>query len=202
MELRDIEAAIEGILFASGEPVSAERLCRTLELDRAAVESVASRLADHYSYERRGIRLRKLEGAYQLCSAPECAEWIRKALEVRKPAQLSPPALEVLTIVAYFQPVTRAYIDQVRGVDSSYTVGLLAERGLIEENGRLAVPGRPLLYRTTRNFLRVFNLASLDELPPLPDDPRADGQLTLGNLASGERTSEEESPEAVGAALP
>lgn len=202
MEIRDIEAAIEGILFASGEPVPAERLCQALELDRAAVESVVSRLADYYSYERRGLRLRKLDGAYQLCSAPECAEWIRKALEVRKPPQLSPPALEVLTIVAYFQPVTRAYIDQVRGVDSSYTVGLLSERGLIEESGRLTVPGRPLLYRTTRNFLRTFNLSSLDELPPLPDELRGDGQLTLGNLGAGENVPSDGTPEAVGAALP
>ncbi|HPE16029.1 MAG TPA: SMC-Scp complex subunit ScpB [Oscillospiraceae bacterium] len=202
MEIRDIEAAIEGILFASGEPVSVERLCQTLELDRAAVESVASRLADYYSYERRGIRLRKLDGAYQLCSAPECAEWIRRALEVRKPPQLSPPALEVLTIVAYFQPVTRAYIDQVRGVDSNYTVGLLAERGLIEESGRLTVPGRPLLYRTTRNFLRSFNLSSLDELPPLPDDLREDGQLTLAHLGAGKEAPSDGTPGAVEAALP
>ena len=104
---------------------------------------------------------------------------IRKTFESRKPAKLSQPALEVLSIIAYYQPVTRAYIDQVRGVDSSYTVGLLLERELIEEAGRLAVPGRPIQYRTTKNFLRSFGMSNLDELPELPSSSPEDGQLTL-----------------------
>lgn len=179
MELKEMEAALEAILFAAGEPVAVERICLTLELDRATVEAVCQRLADRYSYERRGLRLVRMETSYQLCSAPEYAPLIRKAFESRKPAKLSQPALEVLSIIAYYQPVTRAYIDQVRGVDSSYTVGLLLERELIEEAGRLAVPGRPIQYRTTKNFLRAFSLSSLDELPELPSASAEDGQITL-----------------------
>lgn len=179
MELKETEAALEAILFAAGEPVSVERICLTLELDRPTVDAVCQRLADQYSYERRGLRLVRLDTSYQLCSAPEYAALVRKTLESRKPAKLSQPALEVLSIIAYYQPVTRAYVDQVRGVDSSYTVGLLLERELIEEAGRLAVPGRPIQYRTTKNFLRSFGLASLEELPELPSATPEDGQITL-----------------------
>lgn len=179
MELKEVESAIEGVLFAAGEPVGVERLCMTLEIDRETADAVCQRLADAYSYERRGIRLVKLDNCYQLCSAPEYAEYIRKAFESRKPARLSQPALEVLAIIAYYQPTTKAYVDQIRGVDSSYTVGLLAERELIEECGRLAVPGRPILYRTTQNFLRSFGLSSLEELPELPNASTEDEQITL-----------------------
>lgn len=178
LEMKDIEAAIEGILFASGEPVNIDRICIALELDRPTVELVLQKLADYYSYERRGMRLVQMEDSYQLCSAPEYADYIRKAFEIRKPAKLSQPALEVLTIIAYYQPTTRAYVDQIRGVDSSYTVGLLLDRHLIEECGRLQVPGRPRLYRTTKTFLRAFHLNSLEELPEMPG-LEADGQLRL-----------------------
>ncbi len=179
MEIKDIESAVEGILFAAGEPVGVERLCLALDSDRPTVDAVVQRLADSYSYDRRGIRIVRLENAYQMCSAPEYADCIRRAFETRKPAKLSQPALEVLAIIAYFQPTTKAYVEQVRGVDSSYTVGLLAERGLIEECGRLSVPGRPVLYRTTADFLRCFSLSSLEELPPLPDASPEDGQLRM-----------------------
>ena len=182
-----MESAIEAILFAAGEPVGVERLCLTLEADRPTVDAVCQRLADHYSYERRGIRLIRLDNCYQLCSSPEYAHHIRRAFESRKPARLSQPALEVLAVIAYYQPATRAYVDQVRGVDSSYTVGLLLERDLIEECGRLAVPGRPILYRTTQNFLRSFGLSSLEELPELPSASPEDGQLTLEMQAAVER---------------
>ncbi len=179
MELKELESAIEGILFAAGDPVPVERICLTMEQDKETVDAVCQRLADNYSYDRRGIRLVRLENSWQMCSAPEYADYIRRTLENRKPAKLSQPALEVLAIIAYFQPVTRAYIEQVRGVDSSYTVGLLLERGLICEAGRLAVPGRPIQYRTTKNFLRSFGLANLDELPELPSSSQEDGQMTL-----------------------
>ena len=155
--------------------------------------------------ERRGIRLLRMEDTWQLCSAPDYADVIRKAFEIRKPAKLSQPALEVLTIIAYYQPVTRAYVDQVRGVDSAYTVGLLLERELIEECGRLAVPGRPILYRTTKNFLRSFGLSSLEELPELPDASQESGQLTLELEAAVARLRAEESGQTVqedGAAHP
>ena len=179
MELKETEAAIEGILFAAGEPVGVERLCLALDSDRATVDAICQRLSDRGRYERRGIRLVRLGSSYQLCSAPEHAEVIRKALESRRPAKLSQTALEVLAVVAYFQPITRAYIDQIRGVDSSYTVGLLVDRDLIEECGRLAVPGRPIQYRTTQTFLRSFGLSSLDELPELPNISPEDGQISL-----------------------
>ena len=187
-EMKEIEAAVEGILFASGEPVAVDRICVALDMDRPTVELVLQRLQDYYSYERRGIRLLKMEDSYQLCSAPEYGDQIRKAFEIRKPAKLSQPALEVLTIIAYYQPTTRAYVDQIRGVDSSYTVGLLLDRHLIEECGRLQVPGRPRLYRTTQSFLRAFHLNSLEDLPQMPG-LEADGQMRLddeGNLAEGE----------------
>ena len=179
MELKEMEAALEAVLFAAGEPVGVERLCLGLETDRPTLDAVAQRLMDQYSYERRGIRLLRLDASYQLCSAPEYAGYVRKTLESRKPARLSQPALEVLAIIAYYQPVTRAYVDQVRGVDSSYTVGLLLERDLIEESGRLAVPGRPILYRTTKTFLRSFVLSSLEELPELPSGTQEGDQMTL-----------------------
>ena len=179
LEMREIEAAIEGILFASGEPVAVDRICVAMDMDRNTVELVLQKLADYYSFERRGIRLVRMEDTWQLCSAPEYADMIRKAFEIRKPAKLSQPALEVLTIIAYYQPTTRAYVDQIRGVDSSYTVGLLLDRNLIEECGRLQVPGRPRLYRTTKTFLRAFHLNSLEDLPEMPG-MEADGQLRIG----------------------
>ena len=182
-EMKEIEAAVEGILFASGEPVHIDRICLAAELDRPTAELVLQKLMDYYSFERRGMRLLRLEDSWQLCSAPEYADVIRRAFEIRKPAKLSQPALEVLTIIAYYQPTTRAYVDQIRGVDSSYTVGLLLDRHLIEECGRLQVPGRPRLYRTTKAFLRAFPLNSLEDLPEMPG-MEADGQLRLAEDGS------------------
>ena len=141
MELKEIESAIEGVLFAAGEPVGVERLCLALDIDRITADSVCQRLADAYRYERRGIRLVRLDNSYQLCSAPEFADCIRRAFESRRPARLSQPALEVLAIIAYYQPATRAYVDQIRGVDSAYTVGLLLDSLKLKdpkaENGRV-----------------------------------------------------------------
>lgn len=168
-EQREVESAIEAILFAAGDPVGVERLCLALDLDRVSVDGACRRLADRYRFERRGMRLLQLGTSYQLCSAPEHADAIRRALESRRPARLSQTALEVLAVIAYFQPITRAYIDQIRGVDSAYTVSMLVDRGLVEECGRLPVPGRPIQYRTTQAFLRSFGLSRLDDLPELPN---------------------------------
>ena len=179
MEMKEIESAIEAILFASGEPIHVDRICMAMEMDRPTVEQVLQKLMDFYAYERRGIRLLRIEDSWQLCSSPDYGDAIRKAFEIRKPAKLSQPALEVLTIIAYYQPTTRAYVDQIRGVDSSYTMGLLQERKLIEECGRLQVPGRPHLYRTTKQFLRAFHLTSLEDLPEMPD-LGGEGQMRLG----------------------
>ena len=181
--MRELASAAEAVLFASGEPIPTDRLCVALELDRPAVEQVLQKLMDDYAYERRGIRLVRMEDSWQLCSAPDYADVIRRAFEIRKSAKLSQPALEVLTIIAYYQPTTRAYVDQIRGVDSAYTISLLLDRKLIEECGRLQVPGRPHLYRTTKQFLRAFHLTSLEDLPEMPDLGGA-GQMRLSE--SGE----------------
>ncbi len=190
MELNEFTAALEAILFASGDPLPAERIALLLGVETERVFEAAECLEAMYSEQRRGIRIRRLDRNLQLCSAPAYAELITRALEQRKPPKLSPAALEVLAIVAYYQPVTRAYIDQIRGVDSSYTVGVLAERGLIEPCGRLEVPGRPTLYRTGDVFLRTMNIRSLDELPKLPDVGTDEGIIALQNkieeLQSGE----------------
>ena len=169
MENIDIECAIESILFVSGEPVKLSRIAAALGVGEFEAEAAANRMRDKYSFERRGIRLVKMEGSIQLCSSPEYADLIRTTLETRKPPQLSQPALEVLALIAYFQPVTKAYIEQIRGVDSIYTVGLLLDRGLIEPCGRLNAPGRPILYRTSSAFLRTFGLEALRDLPELPE---------------------------------
>lgn len=177
----EIAAAVEAILFASGEPVPAERIAIVLGVELSDVLAAAENLKEDYIARESGIRLLRMEDKLQLCSAPLYSQTITMALEQRKPPRLSPAALEVLAIVAYFQPVTRAYIDQVRGVDSSYTVGVLTERGLIEPCGRLDVPGRPTLYGTSEVFLRTMNISSLDQLPALPDVATDEGVIALQN---------------------
>ena len=198
MELKELEHTIEGILFAAGDPVPMERLAVTLEQDVETVERVCRGLADEYRYQRRGICLVRTENSWQMCTAPEDAPYIRKTLEHRKPPKLSQTALEVLAIVAYFQPVTRAYIEQVRGVDSSYTVGLLLERQLIEEAGRLPVPGRPMQFRTTHHFLRTFGLTSLEELPELPSASQEGVQMTLDLESAIAKMQEDEGTQSPG----
>jgi segregation and condensation protein B len=175
----EIKSVLEGILFAAGEPVAIERLAACLGTDEIAVEAACDALAGQYAYEQRGIRLLRLGDSYQMAAAKEHASSIRNVLEERKPQPLSKPAMEVLAIVAYHQPVTRASVESIRGVDSSNTVSILAEKELIEECGRLEAPGRPILYRTTPAFLRCFGLESLEHLPPLPGGEDADGQLRL-----------------------
>ena len=165
----DLTYAIEGILFAAGEPVPKSRLANILAVDEGAVNYALEKLEEHYNEQSRGVRLLYMQESAQLCSAPEYADVIREALEKRRVNQLSPSGLEVLSIVAYFQPVTRAYIEKVRGVESKYTLHTLESRGLIESCGQLQVPGRPTLYQTTKAFLRVFGITDLSQLPPLPE---------------------------------
>ena len=167
--MMDLKSALEAVLFAAGEPVSAARLSLILALPEEDVFSAAAELAESMAREERGVRVLRLGDSLQMCSAPEYAPLILKTLEQRRPPSLSQPALETLAIVAYYQPVTRAYVDQLRGVDSSYTVGMLAERGLIEPCGKLDVPGRPTQFRTTEHFLRIMGVEKLEDLPPLPD---------------------------------
>lgn len=177
MEQNDIQRAIMAVLFAAGECVSADRLAMTLEVDEDEIHEACKYLMDTLSFNRSGIRMVKLEKAYQLCSSSEMSGYVTKALETRKPPRLSASQLETLTVIAYYQPATKAYVEQIRGVDSSYSVGALLNKKLIEECGRLNVPGRPFLYKTTPDFLRTFGLQSLDELP----------EIDLINFKSGEQ---------------
>ncbi len=192
MDNRELKSTIEAILFASGEPVSAERISLVLGVTKEDIFAAAKELADELSFSQRGIRLVRMEGALQLCSAPEYAQSIGFALERRKPPKLSQPALEVLAICAYFQPVTRAYVDQVRGVDSSYTMGILLERGLIEACGRLDVTGRPSIYKTTELFLRTMSISELAELPKLPDMSSDDGIAKLAQVIDSLKSDDNE----------
>lgn len=167
MEQIELMCAIEAILFAAGEPVEVERIAAATETRPEEVLLAAQALADRLNFERRGVRLLRLDSALQLCSSGEMSAYVTKALETRKPPRLSASQLEALTIIAYYQPTTKATVEKLRGVDSSYSVSALLTKKLIEECGRLNVPGRPILYRTTPDFLRTFGLSSLDELPEI-----------------------------------
>ena len=167
MEFEQLQRAIEAILFAAGERIEIRRLADVLETDPDEIEKAADALADDYAFQRRGIRILKLEKGYQMASSGEMADYVTKALETRKPPKLSASQLETLTIIAYYQPATKAMVEQIRGVDSAYSVSALLNKKLIEEAGRLNVPGRPIQYKTTPEFLRTFGLSSLEELPPI-----------------------------------
>lgn len=167
MEQTELQRAIMAILFAAGECVGAARISNALECDVDEVHRETQELIDTLNFSRSGIRIIRLDDAYQMCSSGEHSAVITRALETRKPPKLSPSQLETLTIIAYYQPSTKAHVEQIRGVDSSYSVGALLNKQLIEESGRLNVPGRPILYRTTPAFLRTFGLSSLDELPEI-----------------------------------
>ena len=167
MEQTELQRAIEAILFAAGERIEASRLAAVLEIDEDEIVAAVDAMADEWAFQRRGIRILKLEKGYQMVSSGEMADYITKALETRKPPKLSASQLETLTIIAYYQPATKAMVEQIRGVDSAYSVAALLNKKLIEEAGRLNVPGRPIQYKTTPDFLRTFGLSSLEELPPI-----------------------------------
>lgn len=179
MEHEELLSVIEAVLFAAGDPIPAARIAQIVGEETQTVVSAARELAAAYEENKCGIRLVQMNDSLQLCSAPEYATYVLRALEQRRPPKLSQSALEVLAIVAYFQPVTRAYIDQVRGVDSSYTVSSLVERGLIESCGKLEAPGRPSLYQTSELFLRTMGMTTLEELPVLPDLSSGEGTEKL-----------------------
>ncbi len=177
MEIKQYQAAMEAILFASGEPVALTRIAEVLELDEETAGRLADDLMHDYNTRPGGLSIVRLNSAYQMCTRKDYAEYIRKAMEIRRNTPLSQAAMEVLSIVAYNQPVTRAFIEQVRGVDCGAVVQGLAAKNLIEEKGRLELPGRPLLYGTTPDFLRCFGISSLDELPPLPQKDDGSGMV-------------------------
>ena len=186
LEQNDLQRAIMAILFAAGEPVDAKRISFAVEADEDEIHREAQALMDRLAYDRSGIRIIKLENAYQMCSSGEMAAFVTKTLETRKPPKLSASQLETLTIIAYYQPATKAYVEQLRGVDSGYSVSALLTKKLIEECGRLNVPGRPILYRTTPDFLRTFGLQSLEELP----------EIELMNFKTRPQPTQEDTPEA------
>lgn len=169
MNIEFARASLEAVLFAGGEPMEISRLAQALELDEDTVMRLAALLGEIYDKSGSALQLIRLGNAYQITTRAEYAEPIRQALEIKRNTPLSNAAMEVLTIIAYNQPVTKGFVERVRGVDSSSTVNTLTERGLLEEAGRIEVPGRPVTYRTTAQFLRCFGLQSLAELPPLPN---------------------------------
>ena len=167
MEMQELQRMIEAILFAAGERVEVSRLAYALEADESDIIAAAEDLANKLSFDRRGLRIIRLEKSYQMVSSGEFADYVTKCLETRKPPKLSASQLEALTIIAYYQPATKAMVEQIRGVDSAYSISALLNKKLIEEAGRLNVPGRPIQYKTTPDFLRTFGLSSLEELPPI-----------------------------------
>ena len=167
--MNKLTSAVESILFAAGEPVKIARLSNVLQVPEEVILDCFAELNEEYASSGHGIVAVRMEDKLQLCSAAENAESVIKAMETRKPPVLSPSALETLSIVAYYQPVTTAYVNRLRGVDSSYSIGSLCDRGLIAPTGHLEAPGRPLLYSTTDLFLRTMQISNLNELPPLPD---------------------------------
>lgn len=166
----EIKAACEAVLFACGESVNAKRIAQALEIDEKKVEPQLEALAKEYENSSHGISVIKLNDSYLMCNKKQHGDVIRRVMDMKKNAPLSQAALEVLAVVAYNQPVTKAFVEQVRGVDCSGVIGSLTTKNLIEEKGRLELPGRPLLYGTTENFLKCFQLSSLDDLPVLPKE--------------------------------
>jgi len=185
VETKEIYRAIEAMLFASGEPVSVGRFVEVLELDEKAVITFCLQLADKYEDMGSGLEIVRIEDKFQLCTKAQYAPYIRAMLELRRNTPLSQAAMEVLAIVAYNEPVTRNLIEQVRGVDCAGVISSLLSKGLIEEKGRLDLPGRPMQYKTTDLFLRCFGMQSLAELPRLPgdtDDEQIEGQLSVDDV--------------------
>ena len=185
MKLQQMESTLEAVLFAVGEPIEIQRLALALEWDELIVSQLLDRLQEKYDDTNAGVCLLRLDDRVQLCSRREYAEEIRKVLEVKRNAPLSQAAFEVLAIIAYNQPVTKSFIEQIRGVDCSAVLSSLLQKSLIEERGRLDLPGRPLIYGTTPDFLRVFCISSLSELPSLPERPAQ-------NDANEQETAEQE----------
>ena len=168
MEAEKLKPAIEAILFACGTPAELTKIAQALEIKEEKAEELLKSLMEDYSSRKSGIKIVRLGKSYQMCTEKEYAEIIRTVLDLRRNSPLSQAALEVLAIIAYNQPVTKAFVEQIRGVDCSGVVSSLVARELIEEKGRLELPGRPLIYGTTENFLRCFNVSDVSELPPLP----------------------------------
>lgn len=170
MKINKLNAAIEAILFSSGEPVEIQKIAESLEVETETAQRLVNNLSLDYDERQSGLQIIKLRDKYQMITRSEFSEYVRNVLEVKRNTPLSQAAFEVLAVVAYNQPVTKAFVEQVRGVDCSGVVNTLCQKGLLEEKGRLELPGRPLLYGTTDEFLRCFSVSSLEELPALPHE--------------------------------
>ncbi len=188
MDNINISAVIEAILFASGEPIEEEKLSEAAGITKQELDEAIETLRTKYEAEDSALSLLKLENAYQLAAKEDYAPFIKAALEIKKNSVLSPAAMEALTIVAYNQPVTKGFVEQVRGVDSSGVVNSLVEKGLLTEAGRLDLPGRPIAYKTTDSFLRAFRLSSIKDLPELPEQKQ---QISFDELLENEQPGEE-----------
>lgn len=190
MEIQKKLGAIEAILFASGEPVEIYRLAQASETDTGTLSSMIKLLNDRYNDCGSGIYIARLDSSYQMCTRQEFAPHIRAALETKKNTPLSNAAMEALTVIAYNQPVSKGFVESVRGIDSSSVINNLVEKGLVEEAGRLDVPGKPIVYRTTPVFLRSFGLSSLAELPPLSGNPLETNEGFSGRAEESETAME------------
>lgn len=192
MKLNEALAMIEAVLFAHGDPITLDKLSEATEIDLEELPKLIDQLERGYNVRESGLRILRLNDGYQLATRQEYGEAVKKALETKRQAPLSQAAMESLSIIAYNQPVTKAFVEQVRGIDSSSVVNTLVERGLLEEAERLELPGRPIAYRTTDTFLRCFGLSSLAELPPIPNQ---EGQLDFDELAELEAENKPEEEE-------
>lgn len=179
MRLNEELSIVEAILFASGDPIEKSRLAQASGIEEETIEKIINMLNDRYEENESALMIIKLSDSYQLCAREKFIDYIRAAMETRRAAPLSPAAMEVLTIIAYNQPVTKGFVEHIRGTDSSSVVNSLVEKNLLEEAGRLDVPGRPIAYKTTAAFLRSFQLSSLDDLPAVPN---GDSQVSFDEL--------------------
>ncbi len=193
MNANELTSAIEAVLFANGEPLSLERICNIFVIDADTAEGILNDLSDKLAKRKSGLKVVRLNNSYQLCTNEDYADYVKTALDIRRKTPLSPAAFEVLSVIAYNQPVTKSFVEQVRGVDCSGVITSLCDKQLIEEKGRLELPGRPLLYGTTDNFLRCFGISSLSELPPLPKDEADENsaeQISLNDMNIGKQSED------------
>ena len=198
MTEKEYRSSIEAILFSAGDSVELSRLALSLELPESSVKAQLDILMKEYEEAERGITIIRLNNSYQMVSVKQFAPQVRKAMDLRRNIPLSQAAMEVLAVIAYNQPVTKSFVEQVRGVDCSGVIGSLTTKDLIEEKGRLELPGRPLLYGTTENFLRCFSISSLDELPPIPkDEDKGDRGQQLSIFDSEKKSDGEETSDTV-----
>lgn len=191
MTTAELIPAFEAVLFSGGEPLSIDRFSQVFDITPEKVVEVMEALSKRLDAKDKGVELVRMENTYQLATKKEYAGYIKKMFDIKRRTPLSPAALEVLAVVAYNQPVTKSFIEQVRGVDCSGVVTTLVEKGLIEERGRLELPGKPLLYGTTKNFLRCFGISDLTELPPLPKNEDASEEVGEQIPLDGEDGGEE-----------